>query len=204
MALSTPNRSNNDTCTQNVLLNTCIDPVEYTDQLSELKRAILNMDNDKLHDAVEQSDPVELFITYTSKPQLTRSNANELSLQACHDGQLNGFDLPVCNTCHSDGATTKLGCLSSDNQQSSLMVVGPNTYGQLKIKYHQLLEGSDAAQIFSATPIAVGKAVCYILVGNSQVNKLLYIIMVHNASMCYEFLVIAAYECSMLNIFFFW
>ena len=107
MALHKPARNTKQACTRD-LQSTCTDPDDCADEVSLLKHAIFKANK----------------LEVNSKPALTRPSTSDLSLQACQDGKLKGFELTRCNTYQTCvEATSKLTCLNCDNQQCSLMVI---------------------------------------------------------------------------------
>ena len=114
VALSKPTRNTEQVCD---LQSTYTDTEDCADEVSLLKCAVFKAR--KLEE--------------NSKSALTRLGINYLSLQACQDGKLKGFDSTGCNTYQADvEATSKPACLNwDDNQHSSMMVISYNNLGLL-------------------------------------------------------------------------
>lgn len=104
--------------------STCTDHDDCADEVLCLKHNILKAAK---VDVSEDGNSVK-----KSNPALTRPSTSDLSLQACQDGKLNGFESTRCNTYQTCiEVTSKPACLNCDNQRSSLMVVSYNNLGLL-------------------------------------------------------------------------
>ena len=121
MALHKPARNTKQACTRD-LQSTCTDPDDCADGISLLKYSILKLSKIDVSEEVNSVNK--------SKPELTRPpSINDLSLQACQDGKLKGFEPTMCNTYQTCAeATLKPSC---DSQKSSLMVISYNNLGLL-------------------------------------------------------------------------